>query len=72
MLFERLAYHSPRRVCFDIFKTRFNQALALEVKQHLYRFKNEKNLPIFDKVIAYQEILCEKVQEGEYRFKILL
>ena len=72
MLFERKARHSARGVSFDIFKAKFNQSMALEIKYHFFRFKNENKLPTFDKIIAYQGILCEKIQEGEYQFKILL
>ena len=72
MLFERQASHSSRAGSFDIFKAKFNQSMALEIKHHLYRFKNENRLQNFDREIAYQGILCEKIQEGEYRFKILL
>ena len=72
MLFERMACHSSKPVSFDTFKARFNQSMALEMKHHLYRFKNENKIPMFDKIIAYQGILCEKIQDREYRFKILL
>ena len=72
MLFERKAYHSSRAVSFELFKAKFNQSMALEIKHHLFRFKNENKLPSFDKIIAYQGILCEKIQEGEYQFKVLL
>ena len=70
MVFERKACHSSKAVSFDIFKAKFNQSMALEMK-HLYRFKNENKIPICDKIIAYQGILCEKIQEGEYRLKVL-
>ena len=46
--------------------------MAFEVKHHLYRFKNENKIRIFDKIIAYQAILCEKLHDGEYIFKVLL
>ena len=71
MLFERKASKSSKLVSLDIFKARFNQSMAREIKQHLFRYKNENNLPTFDKIIAYQGILCDKVREGEYRFKLL-
>ena len=71
-LFERKAHHSSRTVSIERFKAKFNQSMTLEIKHRLFRFKNENKLTIFDKIIAYQGILCEKVQEEEYRFKILL
>ena len=69
MLFERMGYHSPNKVSFDLFKARFNQAMATEIKQLMFRYRNENKLPFFDEVIAYQGILCKKIQEGEYCFK---
>ena len=55
-----------------LFKAKFNQSVALEIKQLMIRFNNEHKLDLFDKIIAYQGILCEKIQEGEYQFKVLL
>ena len=72
MLFERKACHSSKAVSFDIFKAKFNQSMALEIKHHLFRFKNENKLQTFDNIIAYQGILCEKIHDGEYIFKVLL
>ena len=46
--------------------------MAQEIKQLLFRYNNENKLPLFDKIVAYREILCEKVQEGEYRLKTIL
>ena len=70
MPFERKAYHSPRAVSLDIFKAKFNQAMALEIKYNFFRFKNESYF--WQKIIAYKGILCEKIREGEYRFKVIL
>ena len=72
IIFERKASKSSRFVSMDIFKARFNQSMALEIKHHLFRYKNERNLSTFDKIIAYQGILIDKISEGEYRFKLLL
>ena len=72
ILFERKAYHSPTAASFDLFKAKFNQSVAVEVKHLLFRYKRENKPTICDEIIAYQGILCEKVQEGEYRLKIVL
>ena len=69
MQFERMAYHSSKAATLDLFKAKFNQSMASEIKQLMFRYNNENKLPLFDKMIAYQGILCEKVQEGEYRLK---
>ena len=69
---EKTSYHSPSASSFEIFKARYNQGMAHEIKNLLYRYKNENKLNVFDEIIAYKGIICEKIQEGEYRFKILL
>ena len=71
MQFERISYHSPYVASFDLFKAKFNQSMASEVKQLMFRYNNENNLTFFDSTIAYQGILCEKIQDGEYRLKKL-
>ena len=70
--FERMAYHSSKAASLNLFKAKFNQSMAQEIKQLLFRYNNENKLPLFDKIVAYREILCEKVQEGEYRLKTIL
>ena len=72
MQFERISYHSPNVASFELFKAKFNQSMASEVKQLMFRYNNENKLSIFDSTIAYQGILCEKIQDGEYRLKKLL
>ena len=41
------------------------------IKQLMFRYNNENKLSLFDKIVAYQGILCEKVQDGEYRLKTI-
>ena len=72
MLFERMSYHSPNKASLDLFKAKYNQSLACEVKQLIFRFNHENKLDKIDKIIAQQGILCEKVQEGEYLLKMVL
>ena len=71
MLFERMSYHSKKATTV-LFKAKFNQSVALEIKQLMIRFNNEHKLDLFDKIIAYQGILCEKVEDGEYLLKKVL
>ena len=59
-------------VSMDLFKARFNQAMANEIKSHLFRFKNENKLSVFDEIIAHGGILCKKIKDDEYQFKIPL
>ena len=72
MLFERKAYHSSKAASIDLFKAKYNQSMAFEIKQFLFRYKNENKLSFFDHIIAYNGVLCQKVREGEYTFRILL
>ena len=69
MLFERRAYHSSRTASLNIFKAIFDNSMAYNIKQLMFRYNNENKLPLFDKIVAYRGILCEKVHEGEYRLK---
>ena len=69
--FERLAYHSSKTASLNLFKARFNQSMAYGIKQLMFRYNNENKLSLFDKIVAYRGILCEKVQEGEYRLKTI-
>ena len=69
LLFERSAYRQSKLPSVDIFKAKFNQAVAREIKHLIYRFKNEGRLAEFDKLVALKGILCEKKREGEYCLK---
>ena len=69
LLFERRAYHQSRTPPIDIFKARYNQAIAREVKDLLYRLRDEGNLRKFDEIIAFGSVLCEKKGGGEYCLK---
>ena len=66
MKFERNAYHL-RSASIDLFKIKFNHSVAFDIKQLMFRYNNENNISIFDKIVTYRGILCEKIQEGEYR-----
>ena len=69
LLFERRAYHQSRAPPFEIFKATYNQAIAREVKDLLYRLSNDDNIRKFDEIIAFGSILCEKKGGGEYCLK---
>ena len=62
--FERKAHHSPKAASLDLFKAKFNQAIASEIKRLMIRYNNENKIAFFDKIIAYQDILCEKLELG--------
>ena len=69
LLLERRAYHSSQAPSIDLFKAKFNQSLAREVRQFIFRFTNEGNLKKFDEILTFKGILCEKVAEEDYRIK---
>ena len=72
MEFERNAFYSSQYTSIDLFKAKFNQAIAYEIKGLLIRYTNENKLNIFSQKIAYKGILCKKIQEGEYQFQIVM
>ena len=72
MLFERKLSKSSRGASLDNFKAKFNQSMALEIKQHLFRYQEEGNLPTFDKVIAHKGALCWKNTDEIYEIRIFL
>ena len=69
LLFERRAYHQSRVPSVDIFKATYNQSIAKEVKDLMYRLNNEGNLRKFDEIVAYGGILCVRKGQGEYILK---
>ena len=71
MQFERESY-ATKSVSFELLKAKFNQAMAYEIKGLMIKHKNENRLTKFDTIIAYRGILCKKIQEGEYKYQIIL
>ena len=66
MKLERQAYHSPHTIpSMEIAKYKFSQNMALEIKVKIKQYK-ETN-PI-DTILTHSKVLCEKLQDGEYRF----
>ena len=66
---EQKAYYTPNTVNIEKTKTKFNQNMAFEIKMKMIRYRNENNLEFFNKILTHAGVLCEKVGEGEYRFK---
>ena len=69
MQIEKEAYYAPSKADVERSKTLFNQGMALQVKKKLIRYKSENNLDFFDNTITHAGVLCEKIRDGEYRFK---
>ena len=67
LTYERKSFHSPQKVSVRSFEVQFNQAIAQEVKNWMFRLNNEGNLSKFDELLAYKGILCKKISDGEYR-----
>ena len=69
MKLENQAYHSPHTIpSMDIVKYKFNQNMALEIKM---KIKQNKETNLVDTVLTHSKVLCEKLQDGEYRFNKL-
>ena len=69
--YERKAYYSSKVPSIATFKAKFNQSVASEIKKWMFRYNNEHKLHVFENIVAYKGVLCEKMQEGEYRIKII-
>ena len=67
--FERKAYHSAKIPSMDVFKAKLNQSIASDLKKWMHIYNNQHKLHIFEKIFAHKDILCQKLQEGEYRLK---
>ena len=64
LIFERSAYRQSKVPSIDIFKAKFNQMIATEVKHLMYRFNNEGKLDKFDELVALKGMICEKKRTG--------
>ena len=69
LLFERRSYYHTNLPSVELFKAKFNQSVATDIKHMIYRFKNDGIIGKFDEVVAFKGILCEKKGQGEYRLK---
>ena len=59
---ERAAYHS-RKANLEKVKHYFNNIIQFEISKKAFRYKNENNLPFFDKIIAHAQALKIMTQE---------
>ena len=65
--FERRAFYSPKVASIKLFKAEFNQSMAYDMKRLMMRYNNVGKLSRFDEIVAYEGILCKKIQGGNYR-----
>ena len=68
---ERIAYHSAKKPNFQTVKRKFNNALELEIILKILRYKNEKNLPFFEKFITHDNVLCSKRNDEDYDIRTI-
>ena len=50
-------------------RKKFNQAMGSEIFIKSFRYKNENNLALFDKIITHEAVLCKKEEDGEYQIR---
>ena len=62
-------YRQSKPASVDLFETKFNQKIAKEIKDLMYRFNNEGRLDKFDEIVPLKGVLCEKIGPGEYSLK---
>ena len=72
LLLERSAYHQSKAPSVEVFKAKYNQSVAADVKLLMYRFNNEGKLAKFDEIVAHNGVVCQKITNGEYRLKTVL
>ena len=66
---ERRAYHASTKPNITRFLQKFNTSLKFEINSKIWRYKNENRSPFFDKIITHNELLCKKMENGEYEIK---
>ena len=66
---ERWAYHASTKPNITRFLQKFNTSLKFEINSKIWRYKNENRSPFFDKIITHNELLCKKMENGEYEIK---
>ena len=64
--FEGATYHHSG-ASVPLFKAKFNQAMASEVKRLMHQFNYDGKISKFEETVAHGNILCEKLGEGQYR-----
>ena len=63
---ERKAHYAPNKTNVEKTKEKFNQNIIFEIKKKFIRYKNENNLPFFDKMMTHAGVLCNQIEDGEY------
>ena len=67
---ERAAYHITKKNNLTrLAKTKFRNALGMEIHIKAMRYKKEGKTDFFDKMITYGEVLCKKRQKGGYEIR---
>ena len=72
LLLERSAYHQSKAPSVEVFKAKYNQSVAADVKLLMYRFNNEGKLAKFDEIVAHNGVVCQKITSGEYCLRTVL
>ena len=67
--FERAGYYSSGAVSLRLFRIKFNRSVAEEIERFMFRYANEGRLEVFEKKMGYNNVLFDKIQDGEYRLK---
>ena len=50
-------------------RKKFNEYMGSEILIKAFRYKNENNIGLFDKIITHESVLCEKQEDGEYQIR---
>ena len=66
---EKEAFYAPNRPIIATIvkiKQKVCHSVELEIQTKAFQYKNENKLHCFDKIITHENVLCEKLENGEY------
>ena len=66
---EGAAYNANRVPYLQFVKHKFNAEVEFEINKKILRYKNDNNLPVFEKFFTYKNVLCSKRNDGFYEIK---
>ena len=66
---EKAAFHAPNMDCIRKIKVKLNQMVQEEIRIKIYQFQDLGKKEQFEKIITFENLLCEKMENGEYTCK---
>ena len=66
---EKTALHAPKMDCIRKIKAKLNQMVQEEIRIKIYQFQDQGKKEQFEKIITFENVICEKMENGEYTCK---